>query len=81
MQGIDEVYHCAALVTFNPAIRAKRDQSHLNTESTANVVNRAMECGRTQNAAHRFQLRLTWDAMFGREDQIPTGNAKGRKLV
>lgn len=43
MQGIEEVYHCAALVTFNPA-RAK-EITHTNTETTANVVNTALEAG------------------------------------
>lgn len=40
MQGVDEVFHCAALVTFNPA-RAK-EITHTNTETTANVVNAAL---------------------------------------
>lgn len=37
MQGVDEVYHCAALVSFLPKDRKKLIQ--VNTEGTANVVN------------------------------------------
>jgi len=43
MQGIDEVYHCAAMVSFE-----KNDRAwllHFNTESTANIVNQALDQG------------------------------------
>jgi dihydroflavonol-4-reductase len=43
MRDIMDVYHCAAIVTFN----AKRHEEmlHFNTESTANIVNQALEQG------------------------------------
>lgn len=41
MQGIDEVYHCAALVSFLP--RDKKRLMLINSEGTANVVNAALE--------------------------------------
>lgn len=43
MQGVDEVYHCAAMVTFNP--RKKQQLHKINVEGTANVVNAAIVNG------------------------------------
>jgi len=43
MQGIDEVYHCAAIVTFNP--KKKMEMFKINIEGTANVVNAALDAG------------------------------------
>ncbi len=43
MEGCAEVYHCAGLVSFNPA-RAG-DLIKINQEGTANVVNVALETG------------------------------------
>ena len=43
MAGIDEVYHLAAIVSFNPA--RKFQMIHTNTETTANIVNAALDAG------------------------------------
>lgn len=43
MQGIEQVYHCAAIVTFNP--KRKMEMFKVNIEGTANVVNAALEVG------------------------------------
>ena len=43
MEGIDQVYHCAGLVTFNP--KRKQELYKINAEGTANVVNAALEAG------------------------------------
>lgn len=43
MEGVTEVYHCAAIVSFNPRRRA--EMIHANTETTANVVNAALDAG------------------------------------
>ncbi|MCE3281863.1 MAG: dihydroflavonol-4-reductase [Chitinophagaceae bacterium] len=43
MSGIDQVYHCAAVVSFNPKKRALLSQT--NIEGTTNVVNAALTCG------------------------------------
>ena len=43
MQGIDQVYHCAAIVSFNP--KMKREMFTINIEGTANVVNAALDAG------------------------------------
>src|SRR5436189_6071921 len=40
MNGITEIYHCAAIVSFNPARKA--EIIHANTEITCNVVNAAL---------------------------------------
>ena len=39
--GITEIYHCAAIVSFDPARR--KEVLHHNIESTANVVNASLE--------------------------------------
>jgi dihydroflavonol-4-reductase len=43
MEGVDEVYHCAAIVSFDPSQHAEMIQS--NTLGTANLVNAAIENG------------------------------------
>lgn len=43
MSGIEQVYHCAAVVTFNP--RHKQEMFKINIEGTANVVNAALDAG------------------------------------
>lgn len=43
MLGIEQVYHCAAIVTFNP--KRKQELFKINIEGTANVVNAALEAG------------------------------------
>ena len=43
MVGVDEVYHCAGMVSFNPARRERMFK--INVEGTANVVNAAITAG------------------------------------
>ncbi len=43
MRGIDQLYHCAAIVTFNP--KRKQEMFKINIEGTANVVNAALDAG------------------------------------
>jgi dihydroflavonol-4-reductase len=43
MQDITEIYHCAAIVSFNP--RRREEIIHSNTEITANLVNAALDAG------------------------------------
>lgn len=43
LQGVQEVYHCAAIVSFAPS--SKRDLFSINIEGTANVVNAALAAG------------------------------------
>lgn len=46
MNGVQHVYHCAAVVTFNP--RKKAWMHKVNIEGTANVVNACIEAGITR---------------------------------
>jgi len=43
MKGITEVYHCAAMVSFQP--KDRRKLMKINAEGTAHVVNAAMQAG------------------------------------
>lgn len=43
MQDVKKVYHCAAVVSFNPSRRGELFK--INVEGTANVVNAALEAG------------------------------------
>ena len=43
MQGVKKVYHCAAIVSFNP--KQKKLLHATNIEGTANVVNASLETG------------------------------------
>jgi nucleoside-diphosphate-sugar epimerase len=43
MQGVDEVYHCAAIVSFVPA--RQKEMFTINIEGTANIVNAALHAG------------------------------------
>jgi dihydroflavonol-4-reductase len=43
MKGVEQVYHCAAIITFNPG--RKQEMFKINIEGTANVVNAALDAG------------------------------------
>lgn len=43
MQGVQQVYHCAAIVSFHPSQR--KHLHHVNIEGTANVVNASLDAG------------------------------------
>ncbi len=43
MQGIDHVYHCAAIVMFSH--RRKKEIFKINVEGTANIVNASLDAG------------------------------------
>jgi nucleoside-diphosphate-sugar epimerase len=43
MQDVEQVYHCAAIVTFNP--KRKQEMFKINIEGTANMVNIALDAG------------------------------------
>jgi len=58
MKGVEKVYHCAAIVTFNPKKRAELFK--INIEGTANVVNAALE------AAVKKMVHVSSVAALGR---------------
>ncbi|MBS1587289.1 MAG: NAD-dependent epimerase/dehydratase family protein [Bacteroidetes bacterium] len=41
MKDITHVYHCAAIISFDP--KRKEEMIHFNVEATANIVNQALE--------------------------------------
>ena len=43
LQGIDDVYHCAAFVSYAPGMRRKLFK--INVEGTANLVNASIDAG------------------------------------
>lgn len=43
MEGMDEVYHCAGIVSFDPSMQ--KTMHRVNVEGTANVVNAALAAG------------------------------------
>ncbi|MFI5195472.1 MAG: NAD-dependent epimerase/dehydratase family protein [Chitinophagales bacterium] len=43
MIGITDIYHCAGIVSFDP--RKQDEMLHFNPESTANIVNQALQQG------------------------------------
>jgi dihydroflavonol-4-reductase len=43
MKGVDEIYHCAGLVSFSP--KDERQLYKVNVEATANLVNAAVNAG------------------------------------
>ncbi|MEO6540203.1 MAG: NAD-dependent epimerase/dehydratase family protein [Ferruginibacter sp.] len=43
MKGVEQVYHCAAIITFNK--KRKAEMFKINIEGTANVVNAALDAG------------------------------------
>ena len=43
MNGVENIFHCAAVVSFNPAVA--QHMINVNVNGTANVVNIAIECG------------------------------------
>lgn len=60
--GIEEVYHCAAIVSFDPA--KKEELIHLNVNGTAHVVNAALDAG------IRKMVAVSSVASLGRADQV-----------
>jgi dihydroflavonol-4-reductase len=61
MQGIDRVYHCAALISMRPSDLDR--MMHINTEGTANIVNAALDAG------IKRMLYVSSVAAFGRPER------------
>ena len=54
--GIEEVYHCAAFISFDPADALKMKE--INIKGTANVVNMALEHNIKKNGLCEFYCRF-----------------------
>lgn len=63
MQGIDCIYHCAAVVSFNP--KDEKMLQLINVEGTANVVNMALRTG------VKRLLHVSSIAAVGRSKETP----------
>jgi len=73
LQNISHVYHCAAIVSFNP--RRRNEMLHFNIESTANLVNLCLDMnikkvvhvssvaalGRNEKKDHEITEEEQWD--------------------
>lgn len=64
VEGVDEIYHCAGIVSFHPKDRDRL--LHFNTESTANIVNEALITG------IRKMVYVSSVAALGRSENIAT---------
>ena len=64
MANIDEVYHCAGIVSFHPS--EKKKLMHFNVTSTAHIVNEALEKG------IRKLVHVSSVAALGRNDAKQT---------
>lgn len=64
MQGVEDVYHCAALVSFDPGDDAKLYK--INVEGTANLVNAALDAG-----VRRFAFVSSVAALGRHKDGVP----------
>jgi dihydroflavonol-4-reductase len=62
MEGITEVYHCAAMVSFEP--KHEEEMMKINVEGTANMVNAALEKG-VKKFCHVSSV-----ATIGRSEQV-----------
>lgn len=60
MQGVSQLYHCAAMISMRPTDQEK--MMHINAEGTANVVNAALGSG------IKKMLYVSSVAAFGRPD-------------
>ena len=61
MKGMEQVYHVAALVSFNPY--RKKELFKINVEGTANVVNAAVEAG-VKKLVHVSSVSAMWRLEF-----------------
>lgn len=64
MQGVKDVYHCAALVSFDPGDDARLYK--INVEGTANLVNAALDAG-----VRRFAFVSSVAALGRHKDGVP----------
>jgi nucleoside-diphosphate-sugar epimerase len=68
MKGIEDIYHCAAVVSFDP--REAEKMKKINVNGTANVVNLAL-----QNGVKRL-LHVSSIAAIGRSKETPNVDEK-----
>jgi len=68
MQGVEDIYHCAALVSFDPRDNTKLYK--INVEGTANLVNTALDAG-----VRRFTYVSSVAALGRHKEGVPVNES------
>ncbi len=78
MQNVEQVYHCAAIVSFNPA--KKYDLLKINAQGTANVVNAAIKTG-IKKLVHVGSVSALGRSKYFAELEVWRGVSEGLNAV
>ena len=79
MTGADEVYHCAAVVSFDPS--DKGSLMRVNVEGTKNMVNAALHCG-VKKFCHVSSIAALGRALEGEsiDEESPWSHSKNNSV-
>ena len=79
MKDADEVYHCAAVVSFDPS--DKKSLMRVNVEGTRNMVNAALQCG-VKKFCHVSSIAALGRALEGEtiDEESPWTHSKNNSV-
>lgn len=79
MNGADEVYHCAAVVSFDPS--DKKSIMTINVEGTKNMINAALHCG-VKKFCHVSSIAALGRALEGEsiDENSPWSHSKNNSV-
>ena len=79
MRDVDEVYHCAAVVSFDPS--DKNSLMRVNVEGTKNMVNAALQCG-VKKFCHVSSIAALGRALEGEtiDEESPWTHSKNNSI-
>ena len=79
MRDVDEVYHCAAVVSFDPS--DKDSLMRVNVEGTRNMVNAALQCG-VKKFCHVSSIAALGRAVEGEaiDEETPWSSSKNNSV-
>ena len=79
MKDVDEVYHCAAVVSFDPS--DKKSLMRVNVEGTKNMVNAALQCG-VKKFCHVSSIAALGRALEGEtiDEESPWTHSKNNSV-
>lgn len=79
MKDVDEVYHCAAVVSFDPS--DKKSLMRVNVEGTRNMVNAALQCG-VKKFCHVSSIAALGRALEGEtiDEESPWTHSKNNSV-
>ena len=79
MENVDEVYHCAAVVSFDPS--DKNSLMHVNVEGTKNMVNAALRC-KVKKFCHVSSIAALGRALEGEtiDEESPWTHSKNNSV-